>query len=198
MTDTRGTASSERNGSNQNVEQLSADTLYIIQNGKVEENLYRKSRISVKAAAIILVEALNNGVEFLSGISSLSRNGIAVRVDGMIQKAADHSTFSEWDKLIASGRRFFSFFADCFASESETNVWTSLGTAFELAVTVFFDEISLGERLLLHEYLHTVTASRLFDRANDLFVWICDDRKHDEDWDSDSEPPPLVTDSDLD
>ena len=137
MTDTRGTASSERNGSNQNVEQLLADTLYIIQKGKVEENLYRKSRIRVKAAAIILVEALNNGVEFLSGIRSLSGNAIAVHVDGMIQKAADHSTFSEWGKLIASGRRLFSFFADCFASESETNVWASLGTAFELAVTVF-------------------------------------------------------------
>ena len=115
----------------------------------------------------------------------------------MIQKAAGHSTFSEWDKLIASGRRFFSFFADCFASESETNVWASLGTAFELAVTVFFDEISLGERLLLHGYLNAVTASQLFDSANDLFVWIRDNRKHDDDWDSDSEPPPLVTDSDL-
>ena len=133
MTDTRGTASSERNGRNQKVEQSSADTLYIIQKGKVEENLYHKSLISVKAAAIILVEAL----KFLSGIRSLSGNAIAVHVDGMIQKAADHSTFSEWGKLIASGRRLFSFFADCFASENETNVWASLGTAFELAVTVF-------------------------------------------------------------
>ena len=109
MTDTRGTASSERNGSNQKVEQSSADTLYIIQKGKVEENLYRKSRISVKAAAIILVEALNNGVEFLSGISDLSGYAVAaVHVDAMIQKAADHSTFSEWGKLIASGLRLFS------------------------------------------------------------------------------------------
>ena len=62
----------------------------------------------------------------------------------------------------------------------------------------FFDEISLGERLLLHGYLNAVTASQLFDSANDLFVWIRDDRKHDDDWDSDSEPPPLVTDSDAD
>ena len=208
MTDTRGTASSERNGSNQKVEQSSADTLYIIQKGKVEENLYRKSLINVKAAAIILVEALNNGVEFLSGIRSLSGNAIAVHVDAMIQKAADHSTFSEWGKLIASGRRLFSFFADCFASETEANVWASLRTAFELAITGFYDEISLGQRLILHGYL---TASQPFEPgagrtacedaskeyfANNYFVWIRDNRKHDED--SDSEPPPLVTDSDAD